>query len=303
MLLWQLKEARACFGSRLRAQSFLVEGAWWREHGPAGHMAPESEGGRGGLWAWFAFFLLPLCSSRTPACKTGFTKCTGKYVSFCYPKDVIDCVKVIIYPECFGIHQWSDLGLRFYCASFGILMCVCACWWLHMCTVVCGKSLYTEACFSARQVGFLLITWECHIMHLIIFIPEPSPQLLPETPSDPYSLKMLSSLSPHRSNTLRENWPFFPWIHQLSIAAQLGLAAYRLPLLPSVMECGPDWSVVLRGQHRCEFMSAAMLSCPEDTDIKCACMLKLEVDVDFFLNHFLPSFLKPNLLMSLELTQ
>lgn len=80
MLLWQLKEARACFGSRLRAQSFLVEGAWWREHGPAGHMAPESEGGRGGLWAWFAFFLLPLCSSRTPACKIGFTKCTGKYV-------------------------------------------------------------------------------------------------------------------------------------------------------------------------------------------------------------------------------
>lgn len=77
-------------------------------------------------------------------------------VSFCYPKDVIDCVKVIIYPECFGIHQWSDLGLRFYCASFGILMCVCACWWLHMCTVVCGKSLYTEACFSARQVGFFI---------------------------------------------------------------------------------------------------------------------------------------------------
>lgn len=303
MLLWQLKEARACFGSRLRAQSFLVEGAWWREHGPAGHMAPESGGGRGGLWARFAFFLLPLCSSRTPACKIGFTKCTGKYVSFCYPKDVIDCVKVIIYPECFGIHQWSDLGLRFYCASFGILMCVCACWWLHMCTVVCGKSLYTEACFSARQVGFFIN----YLRMSYNAFDHIHPWAFPSTPSR----NSLSSLFPqnvvipypHRSNTLRENWPFFPWIHQLSIAAQLGLAAYRLPLLPSVMECGPDWSVVLRGQHRCEFMSAAMLSCPEDTDIICACMLKLEVDVDFFLNHFLPSFLRPNLLMSLELTQ
>lgn len=91
-------KSRIYFGLELEYTVFCGREVMVAGHGPVGHIAPGQEAGRmdydPSLPSVFSLCVHP----RTPVSKTGFSRCTGKNLSFYYLADVTECVKFVIHP-------------------------------------------------------------------------------------------------------------------------------------------------------------------------------------------------------------